>query len=98
MAKLPPEKLKTGMKLIKPVMNKAGMVLLGEGTELNETWIRRIQDMDIANVFVEGSETERPPREEVLAQLDARFRYVENKPYMSLIKSVLKQHIESLYE
>lgn len=98
MPKVNADKLEPGMKLTKPVLNKAGMVLLGEGTELTETWVRRIQDMDIANIHVDGPELEKVPKEELLAELDRRFKNVESKPYMGQLKRALQQHIESLYE
>jgi len=97
MPKIPAEKLEPGMKLTKPVLNKAGMVLLGEGTELTETWVRRIQDMDLTNIYVEGSDLPQAPKEELLEGLAKRFAKVENQPHMALLKRVLKQHIESLY-
>jgi hypothetical protein len=97
MPKITADKLKAGMKLTKPVLNKAGMMLLGEGTELTETWIRRIQDMDIAVVHVDGPEPERVPKEELLAEVDKRFKNMENKPYMGQLKRALQRHIECLY-
>ena len=36
MIKVKPDKLQPGMRLARPVMNKAGMALLGEGIELTE--------------------------------------------------------------
>ena len=44
MPKVSVEELKPGMKLGKP-LSRGNMVLLGEGTVLNETWIARIGDM-----------------------------------------------------
>ncbi|MDZ4165508.1 MAG: hypothetical protein U1C55_10305 [Smithellaceae bacterium] len=97
MPKISPDKLEIGMKLIKPVVNKNGMVLLGEGVELTEKWIERIIDMDIDSVYVEGLSQQEIPKEEMLAQLEARFRYVKDKPYMNLIKKAAQEHIEGLY-
>jgi 6-pyruvoyltetrahydropterin/6-carboxytetrahydropterin synthase len=37
MIKVTPDKLQPGMRLARPVMNKAGMALLSEGTELTES-------------------------------------------------------------
>ena len=37
MIKVTPDKLQPGMRLARPVTNKAGMALLGEGTELTES-------------------------------------------------------------
>jgi hypothetical protein len=38
------------------------------------------------------------PKEEMLANLDQRFKHVENEPYMDVIKLVLQEHIEGLYD
>lgn len=98
MPKIQVANLKPGMKLAKPVVAKSGMVMLGEGTELSDTWIDRIQDMDITTVFVEGPPVQTISQEEALANLDARFVQVEGKPYMNLIKKIVQNHIEGLYE
>ncbi|MEN6622689.1 MAG: hypothetical protein ABFD50_14195 [Smithella sp.] len=98
MPKLPVDKLEPGMKLAKPVTAKNGMVMLGEGTELSETWIERIRDMDITSIFVEGPSIQTLSKEEALASLEARFAKTEGKPYMNIIKKITKEHIEGLYE
>jgi hypothetical protein len=36
MIKVTPDKLQPGMRLARPVMNKSGMALFGEGTKLTE--------------------------------------------------------------
>lgn len=98
MPKIQVAKLEPGMKLAKPIVAKSGMIMLGEGTELSDTWIERIKDMDIATVFIEGAPIQAIPKEEALANLEARFAKVEGKPYMNLIKKTVKEHIEGLYE
>lgn len=98
MPKLPVDKLEPGMKLAKPVTARNGMVMLGEGTELTETWIERIRDMDITGIFVEGPSIQTLTKEEALADLEARFTKTEGKPYMNIIKKITKEHIEGLYE
>lgn len=98
MPKIPVSKLEPGMKLAKPVMAKNGMVMLGDGTELNETWIERIQDMEIASVFIDGPPIQAIPKEQALSDLEARFALVDGKPYMNAIKKIVKEHIEGLYE
>lgn len=86
------------MKLAKPVLAKNGMVMLGEGTELTETWIERIRDMELSSVFVEGPPIQTIPKEEALAGLEARFACVDGKPHMNTIKKIVKEHIEGLYD
>ena len=98
MPKIQVAKLEPGMKLAKPIVAKSGMIMLGEGTELSDTWIERIQDMDITTVFIEGPAIQAIPKEEALANLEARFAKAEGKPYMNLIKKIVKEHIEGLYE
>ena len=98
MRKVSVDKLESGMKLAKPVLAASGIALLGEGTELNESKIERIRDMNIAAVFVEGAATQAVSKEEMLNRLDARFKNVEDKPYMGMLKKAVKEHIEGLYE
>ncbi len=85
------------MKLAKAVMNRAGMVLLGEGTMLTDVWIKRIRDMEIQTIQIDGTEHPNVSKEELLTQLDRRFRIVEDKPYMAFLKNVIKEHIEESY-
>jgi len=96
--KVPIESLQPGMKLTMPVLNEAGMALFGEGTILTEQFIRKLQFMDIAVVYVEGSSLPARPLEEELSLLNARFVKTEGEPFMSSIKKIIKEHIESLYE
>ena len=99
MIKVTPDKLQSGMRLAKPVMNKAGMALLGEGTELTETWIGRIQDMELEGaIYVEGRQEMEVPMDEMLAALERRFQSAEGNPRMALIKRAAERHIGKLYE
>jgi hypothetical protein len=85
------------MVLAKPVMNKSGMIMLGEGTELNDSLIEKIRDMGIESVHVQGMSQPDVPLEELLAALDARFSHVEKDHLMAMIKRPMKEHIEGLY-
>jgi hypothetical protein len=95
--KISPDRLEAGMKLTKPVL-RGDMVLLSEGTVLTDSWVRRIQDMDIDGVHVDGPSQQSVPKEEMLSQLEQRFKNVEGKPCMGLLKKIMKEHIEGLYE
>jgi hypothetical protein len=80
-------------------MNKAGMALLGEGTELTETWIARIQEMDLEGaIYVEGKLEMEVPMDEMLAALERRFQSALANPRMELIKRAAERHIRKLYE
>jgi hypothetical protein len=98
MPKIPVAKLEPGMILAKPIMSKNGMVLLGEGTELSEKWVERIQEMEIASVFIDGPPVQTVSKEDALENLEKRFALVEDKPLMNLIKKLVKEHIEGLYK
>jgi hypothetical protein len=91
------ENLQAGMKLLKPVTDKNGMILLSEGTVLTDKWIERIQDMAIEVVYIDGPAQKTIPKEEELARLDERFKHVEDVPHMKLLKKLIKEHIEGLY-
>ncbi|OPY71459.1 MAG: hypothetical protein A4E62_01242 [Syntrophorhabdus sp. PtaU1.Bin002] len=91
------DSLKPGMVLAKPVVNKNGLVMVSEGTELNDSLIGKIREMDVPGVYVRGMTQPDTPKEDMLALLDKRFNGVEEKPYMALIKQALKEHIEELY-
>jgi hypothetical protein len=97
MPKFAKENLQPGMRLAKPVLGQNGMVFLPEGVELTEKLIERIQDMDVAAIFVEGPSEQALSREEALALLDKRFETVGDEPHMGLIKGIVRRHIEGLY-
>ena len=98
MIKISVAQLEPGMKLAKAVQAGNGMVLFSEGTELVPSWIERLKDMNLETVYIEGAASPDIAKEEVLAQLEHRFRNVQDKPYMGLLKKAVQQHIESLYE
>jgi hypothetical protein len=97
LAKLAAERLEPGMVLARPVMNKNGMVMLGEGAELNDSLIEKIRDMGIENVHIQGMSQPDVPLEALLAALDTRFSHVEKDHLMAMIKRLMKEHIERLY-
>jgi ribosomal protein S13 len=99
MIKVTPDKLQPGMRLAKPVMNRAGMALLGEGTELTETWVARIQDMELEGaIYVEGKLEMEVPMDEMVAALEKRFQSAHGNPRMEMIKRAAEKHIRTLYE
>lgn len=97
MPKISVDKIEPGMTLLKPV-TRGNMVMLNEGTELTEKMILKIRSMEIETIFIDGPSLQSIPREEMLAQLDMRFKKVENMPYMNLLKKIVREHKEGLYE
>ncbi len=87
-----------GMKLERPVLNKNGLMMIGTDIELTGALVKKIQKMDIQVVYVYGTSKALPPLDEVLARLEGRFRNVETAPHMNVLKKLLREHIEGLYE
>jgi len=85
------------MVLKRPVLGSNGMVLLGEGTELNQKWIERLEGMGLDGVWVDGTAEQTVPLAEALAALDERFQMVADRRYMNEIKNAVRIHIEKLY-
>jgi hypothetical protein len=90
--------LKPGMKLGKPIQNDSGMVLLPEGTELTLSIIDRIDAMGISSVLIQGKKVPLKPKEELLEEVNERFKKTENERHMDLIKRLTIEHINKLYE
>jgi hypothetical protein len=91
-------KLMPGMKLAEPVVNKEGLVLIGENTELTGVFIEKIREMGIQAIHVQGPPKVPRPKAEVLAEVEKRFRNVETVAHMDVLKRLLIEHIEGLYE
>ncbi|MCX5828547.1 MAG: hypothetical protein NTV58_11185 [Deltaproteobacteria bacterium] len=90
--------LEPGMIIVKPITMKNGMVILGEGVELTQSWVERVQGMDIDGVYIDAPEEQKVTKEEAIVQLDSRFQPVADRPYMIRLKAILREHIEGLYE
>lgn len=97
MPKISTDKLEPGMKLTKPV-TRGDTVFLNKDTELTERLIIKIRNMNIESVYIDGPSQHSIPKEEMLAQMNMRFKNVENEPYMNLLKRLVREHIEVLYE
>ncbi|MCS7215538.1 MAG: hypothetical protein RMI30_01300 [Thermodesulfovibrio sp.] len=95
MIKISVNKAKPGMKIMKDIINEAGMVVIPAGKELTDALIDKLSMMNVEFIYVEGKK-EMPPKEEVFEQIDRRFKKATDA-YSLLIKKVLKEHIEELY-
>lgn len=85
------------LKLAKPVI-KGNMILVNKDIELTENLINKIQNMGIDCVYIDVPTQQSISKEEALEQLDWRFKKVEDKPYMNMLKKLIKEHIEGLYD
>jgi len=80
------------MVLAREIINQDGMVLCGAGTALSENLLRRLADMEVVDITVEGHpvhiEGEKTLAEE-LHEVDLRFKRVEDiAPLMYLKKRI----------
>lgn len=91
------EDARPGMKLARAVLSQSGIADFAEGITLTEPVIARIKSTGIATLYIAGHKApDRPLREELTA-LDRRFRNAETFPEMSVLKRMVREHIESLY-
>lgn len=90
--------LKPGMKLAKPVQNECGIVFISEGTELTFSTIERLMVMGVSTVMIEGQKTQSKSKEEVLEEVNARFKKTENAKHMGLLKRIIIDHINEIYK
>lgn len=96
--KIPINELKVGMVVARAITNDSGMVLLSEGTALTDSLIKRLNRMDLQSIFIEGAPLNGKSREEMLSDLDKRFKKTEKEPYMNVIKGAIKARIEEVYQ
>ncbi|OGW03119.1 MAG: hypothetical protein A2Z59_13580 [Nitrospinae bacterium RIFCSPLOWO2_02_39_17] len=97
MQKIPLNLAKPGMRLAKAVLNEKGLVLCGEGVELNDALISRLSNLNINKITVEGhpvdTGAEEKPLDEQLQDLEKRFEKVKSDPLMKMIKSIFEKQI-----
>ena len=98
MPKISIDKLESGMRLAKSVLNENGMILLSEGTELTNAAIEKLKNIDVDGVYIKGMSKPDKPFDVALAELNEKFGHVEGEQYMDMLKRVMKGHIEGLYE
>lgn len=98
MQKIPIEKAEKGMVLAKPVARENGVVLMGEGTELNALIIEKLKDLDIKKIAVKGRPLDIGGEEKTLEQLyeelEERFSTVASDKLCSQVKEIIKKNIK----
>ncbi|TWJ18003.1 hypothetical protein [Geobacter argillaceus] len=99
MQNIPISQSQPGMTLAKDVVrpdNPNGSPLCGKGVELTAPLIMRLQNMGVQSIIVEGHplwlEGDKT-LEELLADLDHRFRRLDDHPRMQAIKDVYRDCI-----
>jgi inorganic pyrophosphatase/exopolyphosphatase len=95
MQKISLKQATAGMKLAKPVENDRGMTLCGAGTELTGDTIDRLIRMEVKKITVEGHPVDTGQEEksldQLLKELDGRFKKVAGDPLMKKIKRMISK-------
>ena len=97
MQKIPLGKAAEGMILAKPIVRGNGVVLVGEGTELNKQLIGRLKDFDIKKVTVKGrplGDEDEKSMESLIAELEERFTPVSSDRLCVQIMDIIKKDIK----
>ncbi|EMG38723.1 hypothetical protein PCS_00354 [Desulfocurvibacter africanus PCS] len=97
MHKIPLSVAKAGMLLAEPVCRASGMVVVGQGCELNEFLLSRLKEMGIDSVIVVSTEIGcQAPRQCIwsdrAARLDHLFRKHSDDAWMEEVKNHLKNY------
>ncbi|HUU50618.1 MAG TPA: hypothetical protein VMW81_06645 [Nitrospinota bacterium] len=98
MQKIPLDMAKSGMKLAKDVLTDNGRVLCGQGTELTDSLLLRLDNLGIESITVEGFPVPMPgeevkPLEVLIEELEERFKMVTSEPLLMEIKEILKKQL-----
>lgn len=100
MQKIPLNLAKPGMKLAKSVLKDNSIVIVAEGTELNESLLFRLENMNVDTITVEGNPVQiegvgaGTSAAERLARLDHLFRRHGGDEWMVRVKKFLKHYFE----
>ena len=99
MQKIPLMLAESGMKLARDVFrgdSPIGIPICGKGTELTDTLIARLENLDIHNVHVEGhpvwEEGERS-FDDLLCELDGRFCKTLHEPLNVMLYEIYKAYL-----
>ncbi len=98
MQKLPLDLVRPGMVLEKPVLRDNGLVLVAKGTEISDTLLKRLENMDVKSVTVEGHpveiEGQAAPKsyQERIDSLDYLFRRFQDDPWMNKMKKFIRSY------
>ena len=85
------------MVLAKPVTNASGLVVAAAGLILDAPMIVHLERMGKAVVHVEGAPGDEPTKslEDLVRELNARFRKVEGDPELMRIREAIRRHLHS---
>jgi len=101
MQKIPVDKALKGMVLAKPVARESGVILMGEGTDLSESLIGKLKDLEIQSITVKGrplSTGEEKTLEQIYDELESRFTTVADDKFCNQIKDMVKKCLKRRHE
>ena len=94
------QRVKPGMKIIKPVHNLQGVALLQEGVVLNEKYISILRSWGIPEVYIEGGEETPDDRKakrreafKITKDIERKFAGVIKNKIMDEIMSIAKKQL-----
>ena len=90
------DRAKPGDRLAEPVASEKGVLILPKGVKLTVAMLDSLRRRGVGHVSVEGQDPDAPPpksTEELLADLDVRFRGLEANTVMMSIKSIVREHL-----
>ncbi len=90
------EKARPGMRLLGPVTNARGLVLLEAGTTLTDPLIGKLLNAGTGSLLVTGA-PDATAKEELLTQLRKRFETSRSRPHMTLLEDAVAEHLEEFY-
>ncbi|SKA94112.1 hypothetical protein SAMN02745704_02549 [Paucidesulfovibrio gracilis DSM 16080] len=97
MQKIPLELARSGMTLAQPVSRENGITIVGEGVELTDALIDRLQGMKISRVVVKGNPVQlegggASAFDQRLSRLDHLFRGYADDQWMRKVKAFLTNY------
>jgi hypothetical protein len=98
--RIPLSLAKPGMILDKPLLRDNGLVLVAEGTELSESLLMRLANMDIETVVVKGNPVDMNGAgggssfSQRAERLDHLFRKYQADPFMLKLKERLMDYFK----
>ena len=104
MQKLPPALAEAEMVLARDIFrddNAGGPPICGKGISLTDPLIERLKRMGVQTIVVEGHPVrmtgDKNP-EDILEDLDFRFRKAENDPLTGKLKKVYRQYLTKAFD
>lgn len=96
MPKIPLSDVQPGQKVVRPITNASGIVMVQPGTELTDQLIQRLRTLGVESVSVAGETTggRVVSVERALADLEVRFAGHEHDEWMMQLKAIVARQLQ----